>query len=211
MKPLIGHVIAKAGQLPVYNAQAYEYVMGANGVFIRSERENLAAMIPVAPAIEPIRGLSRLETTFDIPKKVPEAILQRVLAESIAAANIKPEPLEKLFHILFYNDDWHLVIPAQIQKRDEVKPVESGPDSSYAKAMIEVHSHQVMPAYFSPQDDLDEQGFRIYCVIGDFWAPVPEIRVRIGIHGHRWEIPASLVFEMPESISGGMEVTNESS
>lgn len=206
MKPLINHAVANGVVVPPYNAQAYEYVTGQNGVFVRSERECLKVMIPVAPALSPIRGLSRLETTVEIPQKVPAEILETVLVESIQAANAKPEPLEKLFHILLIDGNWKLIIPEQIQSHCEVRPTDTGIDSSYAKAIIEIHSHHFFRARFSPQDDMDEMGFRVYCVIGGFGENQPELSVRVGVHGHRWEIPANLVFDMPETITDLQEV-----
>jgi len=206
MKPLINHSVANGVALHPYNAQAYEYITGQNGVFVRSERESLKVMIPVAPALSSIRGLSRLETSVEIPQKVPAEILERVLAESIQAANSKPEPLEKLFHILFLDGGWKLIIPEQIQSHCEVRPTDTGPDSSYAKAIIEIHSHHFFQARFSQQDDIDEMGFRVYCVIGSLGESRPELSVRVGVHGHRWEIPADLVFDIPETITNLQEV-----
>ncbi len=198
MKPLIAYTIARSGQLPPYDAQAYEYITGQNGVFIRSERDYLSAVIPVAPAVSPIRGLALVNIEVTLPNKVPAEIVQRMLDEAMRAAKSEPEPLEILFYLLYTAEGWELVTPDQIQKRYEVRPTDTGPDSSYARAIIEVHSHHFYGAHFSPQDDIDEMGFRVYAVIGSFGESRPELTVRVGIHGHRCEVPPDLVFELPE-------------
>jgi hypothetical protein len=51
-----------------------------------------------------------------------------------------------------------------------------------------------MEAKFSPTDDEEETGFRIYAVMGHIYTE-PVIRVRVGIYGHMWEIPALTVFD----------------
>src|SRR5439155_12507382 len=46
-------------------------------------------------------------------------------------------------------------------------------------AIVEVHSHHAMRAYFSATDDRDETGRRIYGVLGRLDGPQPEIALRV--------------------------------
>ena len=46
-------------------------------------------------------------------------------------------------------------------------------------AIVEVHSHHAMRAYFSATDDRDETGRRIYGVLGRLDGPHPEIALRV--------------------------------
>jgi hypothetical protein len=46
-------------------------------------------------------------------------------------------------------------------------------------AIVEVHSHHVMRAYFSATDDRDETGRRIYGVLGRLDGPHPEVALRV--------------------------------
>jgi hypothetical protein len=76
---------------------------------------------------------------------------------------------------------------------------------------MDLHSHGVLPPFFSPTDDRDEQGFRIYAVIGEVDRS-PGIRVRVGVYGHYFDVPASQVFEVPTElldILKAEEVQNE--
>jgi hypothetical protein len=67
------------------------------------------------------------------------------------------------------------------------------------RALIDLHSHALMDPFFSRTDNKDEQGFRIFAVIGKV-NEKPLILVRVGVYGNYWNIPADLVFELPGEI-----------
>jgi hypothetical protein len=56
-------------------------------------------------------------------------------------------------------------------------------------AVLEVHSHHAMGAYFSPTDDRDERGRRVYGVLGRLNTAAPELafRVATGCKPHAFE------------------------
>jgi hypothetical protein len=62
--------------------------------------------------------------------------------------------------------------------------------------VLELHSHGKMSAFFSGQDNKDEQGFRVYAVAGRL-NDEPQIRLRIGIYGYFREILFQEVFDGP--------------
>ncbi len=66
-------------------------------------------------------------------------------------------------------------------------------------ALVDLHSHGRLPPFFSRIDNKDEQGFRIYAVIGEI-DKSPSIRVRVGVYGNYFDIPAPTVFELPGGI-----------
>lgn len=189
--------------------QLYDYVFAGNGIFLHALRTGLNVCLHVSDAS--IRGLATLEewTTFSLPV-LPAAYLKKMLEMSIAACVDQGQPTEALFHLHWniYDGRWQLDKPAQKATATTVKPVDDGPNSSYARALIELHSHHQMEAFFSDQDDADEQGFRIYAVIGEIFTE-PKLRVRVGCFGHFLEIPATTVFELPSSIGDALEEKNE--
>jgi len=65
--------------------------------------------------------------------------------------------------------------------------------------LLLIHSHHGMRPEFSRADDADERGFRLYGVIGNL-PEKPEIRMRVGVYGYFWEIPASWALELPDSL-----------
>ena len=89
-------------------------------------------------------------------------------------------------------------VPRQFTGPSSVVPLASL-DEMGTSALVDLHSHGVLPPFFSRVDNQDEQGFRIYAVMGEV-DKVPSIRVRVGVYCHYFEIPASAVFELPEEI-----------
>lgn len=59
----------------------------------------------------------------------------------------------------------------------------------------DVHSHNSMPAKFSPVDDKDEKATRLYMVIGNLNRFFPSITVRVSCGGTYMEIDPHLVME----------------
>jgi hypothetical protein len=60
---------------------------------------------------------------------------------------------------------------------------------------MDIHSHNVMPAVFSAQDDRDEKATRLYAVIGKLDKPIPDMSVRISNGGKHLLIDPDIVFE----------------
>jgi len=61
-------------------------------------------------------------------------------------------------------------------------------------ALMEVHTHPGM-AYFSETDNADEQGFRLYGVLGNINQARPEFCLRLGVYGDFIPLRADEVFE----------------
>ena len=61
--------------------------------------------------------------------------------------------------------------------------------------IAEFHSHARHRAFFSATDDGDEQGFRVYGVVGRLDTPAPELTLRLGIYGHFAPLHWSQVFD----------------
>ena len=63
--------------------------------------------------------------------------------------------------------------------------------------VAEFHSHGTSRAFFSKTDDRDEQGFRVYGVVGRLDDPEPELRLRVGVYGHFAPAEWAQVFSGP--------------
>lgn len=61
-------------------------------------------------------------------------------------------------------------------------------------SVMEIHSHNTMPARFSETDDQDEQYPGIFGVIGNLDTPTPSVCFRAGVHGVYKNIPVSELF-----------------
>jgi PRTRC genetic system protein A len=192
---LVSHKVIKEPTLPEHTSHLYEYLFAANGVFVRAKRPNLEVLVPVTVYERYIRGLATVTPYVKLTSdKIPINILLKMLEES---RNVGSN--EILFH-LNYNNQWQLETPLQIQTPSSCKPLNDDRNSTFANALIDAHSHAFMPAFFSPTDDKDETGFRIYTVLGRVNTNAPEICTRIGLYQHYWDIPSHLIYELPGSI-----------
>ena len=84
-----------------------------------------------------------------------------------------------------------------------VAPPQAGTASSLAYrppagVVAEFHSHGGSRAFFSDTDDRDEQGFRIYGVVGRLDATQPELSLRVGVYGHFAPVDWPQVFDGPD-------------
>jgi PRTRC genetic system protein A len=202
---LAGYNIAHSPDLPPVGASVYEYWLAANGVFVRGRRAGVEAMIPVSSWCE-VRGLAELDgyCYLDYPPLPKEAM--RCMLELSRAARDESGPVEALFHIEWDagRGQWELSEPKQERSATAVRPLETGPGSSYESALIEVHSHHTMQPFWSGTDNREEQGFRLYGVLGDIFG-TPTLRLRVGLYGYFMPIPAWVAFDMPDEVADGID------
>lgn len=202
MTNLVSHYIYMGGELPPFPSNIfYEFWLAGGGVYLRAKRTGLEVLMPIADC--EVRGLPDLHpfVRLDYPS-IPRELLARALEIARQAKNEWNRPIEKLFHLSFDEraGHWRLEVPAQIQTAGSVIPVVSETGSSYERAILELHSHNVMAAFFSAVDDEDEaRSFRLFGVIGRIFQK-PEIRLRVGVFGYFWEINPDLVLEMPQEL-----------
>lgn len=60
--------------------------------------------------------------------------------------------------------------------------------------VVDIHSHGSMGAFFSNTDNQDEQGLRLYMVVGKLDTLFPEVRLRVGVYGYFRDIQLEEVF-----------------
>jgi len=185
---IVSHIFAATEYLdPMRSTDLYQYVVAANGIFLRAERPDLHVLIWLDSTHQPIRGLAPLSPYVRLGcSKVPARMTARMVELAYRARGSE---------ILFYLDaaPWRLVVPEQEATSVTVRP--SNPYDGDG-VLIEVHSHHVMAPFFSSMDDRDELGFRIYAVLGNLLS-APMIHVRVGVYGHFYDLPAGLVFDLP--------------
>ena len=99
---------------------------------------------------------------------------------------------ERFFAVRWDGDAYRLVVPPQSG---------TGASLTYqppAGVIAEFHSHGSHRSFFSATDDRDEQGFRIYGVVGRLDTLLPELSLRIGIYGHFAPANWQQVFDGPQ-------------
>lgn len=177
-------------ELPAIGEVMYQYVVAGNGLFIRADDSRMRALVQIAPA--QLNGLADLVPFAELKvDRVPGVWLRSVLASARARM-----PNEAMYEFIWdgtqhnaVTHTWRCVAPKQVATPTAVDVLDCSPDT-----VIDLHSHNSMPAFFSATDDADEQGLRFYVVIGRIDTDTPEIRVRAGVYGHFMDVPADMLF-----------------
>jgi PRTRC genetic system protein A len=149
----------------------YNYILAGNGLFVRAKSPFLQATVMIAYA--PVRGLLPLEETVELPMgSIPRYIYN--LALSIFFSNRRQEH----YVAVTWEGEYRLRVPFQ-------EPGECGVRyERLPSTVLDIHSHGTMRPFFSGTDDRDEQGFRLYMVVGRLDTLVPEVEMRVGVYGY---------------------------
>jgi PRTRC genetic system protein A len=193
--------------LPPRSGLLADVLVARNGLFLRTEREGIAdALIRLTPS--PGAPVPGLEVALDpyvrlACPRIPAALFASALETAQDEARGEP-PREVLCHFTWRPDPgiWELHVPPQEQSETHCLPLETGPDSSYAAALCDLHSHHVWRPFFSAHDTADEQDIRFYAVLGQVleW---PTVRLRLGVWGHYLYLRATTLFDLPAGVLDG--------
>ena len=203
---LIDYVFRQPGQveqLTLTQNCLYRYLVGQEGVFLEAHRRGLKTCIPLASC--EIRGLASVNSYFQLEyPPVPVELVSEMLELARQAETATGTPTEILFYLLWQEQGefWELILPEQKGRASSVRPTDPT-NLEYQAALIEVHSHNSMAAFFSATDDRDEQGLKLYGVLGKIFEE-PQIALRLGVYGQFFPIPASLVFNLPEGLEDAL-------
>ena len=181
----MGYLVNHPSSLAGFHGVGYDYVLGAGGVYVQSESAHLTVRALVAPA--EVRGLAPVTKKLEFTHgPIPAHVFELGLGWMLAAPGT-----ERFFAVRWDGDAYRLVVPPQEG---------TGSSLSYqppSGVIAEFHSHGSHSAFFSATDDRDEQGFRIYGVVGRLHHPLPELTLRVGIYGHFAPLRWSQVFDGP--------------
>lgn len=197
----VGYLRKEPGRYVGERGAFYDYVLAGNGVFVEAEGELLAARTHAGLPVS-VRGLEKLEPKIvlrhglvppDIWSEAVSYLMQDTETESYIAVVRRLD-----------GSGYTLLHPAQAG--DGSNLIYSVPE---CPVLVELHTH-VGTAFFSPTDNLDEQGLKIYGVLGMQGHDGPEILLRVGVYGYRHIIPWSAVFSGQMSgITDKSEVKHE--
>ena len=178
---LVNHPSGLAGSQGI----GYDYVLGSGGLYVQSESANLTARTLIASA--EVRGLASVTEKVTLAHgPIPAGLFQAGLRWFRQAP-----ATERFFAVGWDGAAYRLVVPQQAG---------TGTSLTYrppAGVVAEFHSHGTHRAFFSATDDGDEQGFRIYGVVGCLHSPQPELALRLGIYGHFAPLDWRQVFDGP--------------
>ena len=182
----MGYLVNHPGGLTGAHGVGYDYVLGSGGVYVQSESAHLTARVLVASC--EVRGLAPVTEKVALAHgSIPASLFEVGLRWFLDAPGT-----ERLFAVRWDGDGYRLVVPPQ-----------AGTASSLAYrppagVVAEFHSHGGSRAFFSATDDRDEQGFRIYGVVGRLDATQPELSLRVGVYGHFAPVKWPQMFDGPD-------------
>lgn len=181
---LVEYLIARDG-VPPPQGLAYDYVLAGDGLYLAARNQYLDVRVPVAPA--PVRGLPPVYPLVALRTgRVPQAVWDRIVA---AARLLGQHGLEVVLAVTHdARSGYRLVVPQQAVGPVQVvyRPL--------ANVVLEIHSHHVHAARFSPTDDADEQRLCLYGVLGRLDRDQPEVALRVGAYGCFLPVPWETVF-----------------
>ena len=186
----MGYLVSHPSGLVGSQGIGYDYVLGAGGVYVQSRSPDLAARVLVAPC--KVRGLAPVAEKVVLGHgPIPAEVLEL----GLRWFRIPPDT-ERFFAVRWDGQVYRLVVPPQAGTATSLayRPA--------AGMVAEFHSHGGSRAFFSATDDRDEQGFRIYGVVGRLDTPRPELSLRVGVYGHFAPVDWSQVIAGRIGVSG---------
>ncbi len=175
-------------------------MLGSAGLYVQSESARLVARVLVGPC--KVRGLAQVTEKVTLNHgPIPAQLFELGLGWMLAAPDT-----ERFFAVRWDGDTYRLVVPTQCGTATSLAY------EPPAGVVAEFHSHGSLSAFFSATDDQDEQGFRIYGVVGRLDTAEPELALRVGVYGHFGPLDWSQVFGGPDPglrlVGQGPESTN---
>lgn len=200
---LIKYVTHHSPTLPKFDAIAYEYITASNGIAaprrgLRSSYEQRTVwMCVIIPVVQTphgtVRGLYPLTTKITIKvQPMPTSLLQHILTDACLMRTDTGQLNEALYR--FHYDGCRVRVDRPSQNTSPASVSASGDGG--ADVILEIHSHGNMRGIFRSTDNRDEQGFRIYGVIGRLDSDTPEIRLRttLRVANTRWSVWSTLAY-----------------
>ena len=182
----VGYLVNHPSGLTGVQGIGYDYVLGSGGVYVQSRSAHLTARVLVAPGT--VRGLAPVAEKVALTHgPIPASLFELGLRWFQDAPDT-----ERFFAVRWDGDSYRLVVPAQEGTATALAYVPP------AGVVAEFHSHGSSRAFFSATDDQDEQGFRVYGVVGRLDSPLLELSLRVGVYGHFALVDWSQVFDGPE-------------
>ncbi len=182
----VGYLINHTAGLASVQGIGYDYVLGSGGVYVQSRSAHLTARVPVASCV--VRGLAPVaEKAQLVHGPIPAPLFELGLRWFQDAPDTK-----RFFAVGWDGRAYRLAVPPQAGTATSLAYVPP------AGVVAEFHSHGSSRAFFSATDDRDEQGFRIYGVVGRLDTALPELSLRVGVYGHFAPLDWPQVFYGPE-------------
>jgi len=193
VKRPVGYLVNYHDGLSGERGLYYNYILGSNGIFIEAASTLLAARIQAADG--EVRGLAPVETNITLALgRIPQHFFDLALDTFLV------EPDKEHYVAVTGSAGYHFYVPVQDNNGGSVI-YEVG-----EAVVLDLHSHGYMKAFFSGQDDRDENGLKLYGVVGRLNA-TPVVKLRIGVYGYFKTLAWGDIFD--GSLTGAVENEEE--
>ncbi len=189
-KPPVGYLTKQKDGLYGERGTYYDYIFAGNGVWIEAEGPLMAARVQVAAG--EVRGLAPSEFSLVLRHGLIPGRLFDLAFNTFKADTSR----EWYVGFVWSPDGYHTKVPDQ--KRSDGSVTYNNPEN----VILDLHSHGAqMGAFFSgPKqkegtDDHDEQGLKIYGVVGHMDDAMPQMMLRVGAYGYFAGVDWSEVFD----------------
>ncbi len=182
---MVEYLVARDG-VPTRQGLAFDYLLAGDGLYLTTGNDDLDVRVPLADCN--VRGLPPVYPACNLKHgRLPQWIWDAI----VWAAHVGyMRGREVLLAVTFDQSvGYRLIVPPQVSGPERV--VYRPP----ASAVLEVHSHGPLQATFSSIDNRDEQGLRLYGVVGRLDSGQPEVAFRVGAFGNFLSVPWETVFE----------------
>ncbi len=177
----VGYRLRRTGDdLDGYLGLFYDYILASNGVFIQAQNDLMIGRVPAA--IGQIRGLHPVEPVVYLKHGLIPANLVNLVIDAMLAS----PTTEAYIGIRWHEGQYRLYMPEQTRQAAKVEYLHG------ENIILDLHSHPNMPARFSKQDNDDEQGLRLYGVVG-IQDGIPELRIRLGVYGYWMDVDPMMI------------------
>jgi len=179
----VGYLLNKKEGLGGEPGLFYDYLLAENGLFIRARNPLIEVTVCISEV--EIRGLSPLDERIDLVHgKIPRRLYDLSLSVLMASSD------REQYLAITWENEYRLRIPRQDRSGASVEyhPI--------LNPVMDIHSHGSMRAFFSSTDDGDEQGLRLYMVVGRLDTLLPEVELRLGIYGYFVSLSVDEVFDV---------------
>ena len=182
MRP-VGYLLNTKEGLEGESGLFYDYILAKNGLFIRAQNPLIKGVVCISPV--DIRGLYPLKEKVELVHgKIPQHLYDLSLSVFMSSSD------REQYLAVTWEDEYRLRMPGQERSGARVK-YESLPAS-----VMDIHSHGTMTPFFSWTDDQDEQGLKLYMVVGRLDTLLPEVELRLGVYGYFVPLCLEEVFDV---------------
>jgi PRTRC genetic system protein A len=171
------------------------YVAAENGLF----EVRMNAIGTFARKIEGVPGMGQVAAGFHpaLPK-IPWELFEKAI--SFFRAVMQRHGNAEAYIQFFWNREegkYFAHVPEQFVSGGHVSFNRDAEMELKHVLVMEAHSHNTMGAFFSGTDNADEQGDRLFMVVGRLDRRIPQVLVRYGMAGHHDLLDIEAVFEAP--------------